>query len=831
MSVETAAAKSTPGAATAETADGAYGTEESSPRALNAGFDAQLAATATAESAPVGVVVHMETAAEAVDADSSAAKTPNGTGAPPVAASLPRKRDRKPVDRLGDYVPTSSTPRTTVTATTSDMTLTQCVKQFPTSVLFLQRVLTEVSTASFGTKAEEKLVPSPKPDRAVHLGTIVMQHIFVYAARRIDDSPSATSQPPVDACPGVVHRVMHMDCEAEADLHAVQSTEPNEVQMETGEDVVAASSPPIPAQLERDEQPATLATPMDTEASPRGRIALLDKLLEILARWDQRPADGQPEALQAFVDVMKALRSRNIRTPLTFWQFLATAHAVTQFNNYFWDEHYHHEPVVTIGPYAVDRSAPSSPNPFETIVRLLVIDHRALRPLLTSRDHTGESRERPLPSVDTFIFNPKTDVIGVVFRPFEAAAALAAAAVKMKKKGSSRGPDAVEDGKGESGGGGEGEDEDEMTNDGDEGEVEGEGGGGGGGGGKMKKAAPLKRKRKQRKGKWAKVKKGKKDGGDLADSTATSIATMRKGSTFTEADLANRIPLFTVGSEVSEISHTVVAMIDTGRNGATATLAHFPAGIDASAPTASGFMLSKFFSSGFARDASGNFRLQQSYAEASWATTWGDLEGVHRKATQRCKEIMLSRSRTWATPLTADDVKSERTLPDGAVDVFKSLLAFCVRGKTDSVCAFMVKWLLHMASHMYLAHHPDGDLNDMNFVVLWGSCDDHTHLKLSKNCFPNKKLLEALTRVVPVLIIDEHLTSQACSLCGNNAGKVTQKHNSLSGSTNQRFLTCQHCTVVDCHGIAHNRVLDKDISACVVSERERESTRERGAVA
>jgi capsular polysaccharide transport system permease protein len=43
----------------------------------------------------------------------------------------------------------------------------------------------------------------------------------------------------------------------------------------------------------------------------------------------------------------------------------------------------------------------------------------------------------------------------------------------------------------------------------------------------MKKAAPLKRKRKQRKGKWAKVKKGKKDGGDLADSTATSIATMR----------------------------------------------------------------------------------------------------------------------------------------------------------------------------------------------------------------------------------------------------------------------------------------------------------------
>jgi hypothetical protein len=230
-------------------------------------------------------------------------------------------------------------------------------------------------------------------------------------------------------------------------------------------------------------------------------------------------------------------------------------------------------------------------------------------------------------------------------------------------------------------------------------------------------------------------------------------------------------------------------------------------------------MNSKCFSSGFARDASGHFTLMQSNASASWATTWADLTAIHRKATKRTQEVMLARSREWEHPLSEDTTQPDSPLPAGAAELFMSLLSFCVRGKTASLCSFMVKWLLHIASCLYLAHHPDGDLKDMNIVVLWGDCDDHTHLELAKNCFPNKQFLEALSRHVPVLVVNEYLTSQTCSCCGRNVGTKTVKHNSSSGSSNQRFFTCKNCRVQDAAGVWHYRVLDKDLSAGVVGGR------------
>jgi hypothetical protein len=265
---------------------------------------------------------------------------------------------------------------------------------------------------------------------------------------------------------------------------------------------------------------------------------------------------------------------------------------------------------------------------------------------------------------------------------------------------------------------------------------------------------------------------------------APSIASLKRGAVFTEADLVNK-PLF---ADIPERKNTVVVPVDTGRNGAACSFMvekHFADG------RATYAMTHKFFSSRYMRQVTGQFLSQQFRAEASWATTWGDLTHIHRKAAQRCKEIYRARGGRMPDEDTAE-------VPEEAKSIFSSLHSFYTRGQEHRAVSFVVTWIYHMACNLFLAHHPGQSLKDMNLVILWGDADDHARSKLKGAAFPCRQLLEELGRYCAVLRVDEYFSSQTCPLCGNNWGKV---------------LSVMAPLLIDAHQLTHTTQLPSNRSA------------------
>jgi hypothetical protein len=292
---------------------------------------------------------------------------------------------------------------------------------------------------------------------------------------------------------------------------------------------------------------------------------------------------------------------------------------------------------------------------------------------------------------------------------------------------------------------------------------------------------------------------------------APSIASLRRGAIFTEDDL-KRTPLFTDDTQCRD---TLKLCVDCGRNGATASI-YLEKDFNSKTGVATHWMVHKFFSSGYFREVSGQFVTQQYAAQARWANTWGDLDAIHKTAAARARAIFRARSTDADGAL---DMSADAQVPDDAKNIFVSLHAFYSRGQNHRAISFMVTWLFHLAANLFLAHRPKGKLSDMNVVVLWGDADQHTQSKLKGPAFPCQQLLAELARYFPILRVDEYFSSQTCPTCGNNWGKESVKHNA-NGCTNsnQRFVTCKHCTVVDQDGVSHQRTYDKDITAGQVSQ-------------